>query len=154
MGFAKWQCVSGQTYSRKLDYMVLSALSGLAQSAYKMCGDIRLLASMKEIGAFTSFSLVIVVVMMAMVMVEEPFEKSQIGSSAMAYKRNPMRSERVCSLARYVIGLPQVPALPCLAVSIHYILQNWSFFCCCGAHICFWSERGAHARGPMVRTHT
>ena len=52
MGFAKWQCVSGQTYSRKLDYMVLSALSGLAQSAYKMCGDIRLLASMKEIGAF------------------------------------------------------------------------------------------------------
>jgi adenylosuccinate lyase len=87
MGFSKWQQVSGQTYTRKLDYMVLSSLSGLAQSAYKMCGDIRLLASMKEI--------------------EEPFEKSQIGSSAMAYKRNPMRSERVCSLARYLISLPQ-----------------------------------------------
>jgi hypothetical protein len=74
MGFSKWQQVSGQTYTRKLDYMVLSCLSGLAQSAYKMCGDIRLLASMKEI--------------------EEPFGKSQIGSSAMAYKRNPMRFER------------------------------------------------------------
>jgi adenylosuccinate lyase len=75
MGFDKWQQVSGQTYTRKLDYMVLSCLSGLAQSAYKMCGDIRLLASMKEI--------------------EEPFGKSQIGSSAMAYKRNPMRFEKV-----------------------------------------------------------
>ena len=87
MGFDKWISVSGQTYTRKLDFMVLSALSGLAQSAYKMCGDIRLLAHLKE--------------------VEEPFGKSQIGSSAMAYKRNPMRSERVCSLARYMIGLPQ-----------------------------------------------
>lgn len=87
MGFSKWQPVSGQTYTRKYDYMVLCALSGLGQSAYKMCGDIRLLASMKEI--------------------EEPFGKSQIGSSAMAYKRNPMRSERVCSLSRYLIGLPQ-----------------------------------------------
>ena len=87
MGFDKWQHVSGQTYTRKYDFMVLGALSGLAQSAYKMCGDIRLLASMKEI--------------------EEPFGKTQIGSSAMAYKRNPMRSERVCSLARYVMSLPQ-----------------------------------------------
>ena len=87
MNFAKTIPVSGQTYTRKIDYMVVSALSGLAQSAYKMCGDIRLLASMKEI--------------------EEPFGKNQIGSSAMAYKRNPMRSERVCSLARYLIGLPQ-----------------------------------------------
>jgi len=87
MGFEKWLSVSGQTYTRKLDYMVLSVLSGLAQSAYKMCGDIRLLASMKEI--------------------EEPFEKKQIGSSAMAYKRNPMRSERVCSLSRYLMSLPQ-----------------------------------------------
>lgn len=87
MGFKQWFHVSGQTYSRKLDFQVLSALSGLAQSAYKMCSDIRLLASMKEI--------------------EEPFGKSQIGSSAMAYKRNPMRSERVCSLSRYLMSLPQ-----------------------------------------------
>jgi adenylosuccinate lyase len=87
MGFSKWLPVSGQTYTRKIDYMVLCALSGLAQSAYKMCGDIRLLASMKEI--------------------EEPFGKNQIGSSAMAYKRNPMRSERVCSLARYLMSLPE-----------------------------------------------
>lgn len=86
MGFDTWVPVSGQTYTRKYDFKVLSVLSGIAQSAYKMCGDIRLLASMKE--------------------VEEPFAKSQIGSSAMAYKRNPMRSERVCSLARYVMGLP------------------------------------------------
>ena len=98
MGFSKWIPVSGQTYTRKLDYMVLSALSGLAQSAYKMCGDIRLLANLKEI--------------------EEPFGKKQIGSSAMAYKRNPMRCERVCSLSRYLISLPQVsPASPyCLSL--------------------------------------
>lgn len=68
----------------------MSVLSGIAQSAYKMCGDIRLLANLKE--------------------VEEPFAKTQIGSSAMAYKRNPMRSERVCSLARYVMGLPEAAA--------------------------------------------
>jgi len=86
MGFDKWQHVSGQTYSRKIDYNVLSALSGLAQSANKMCSDIRMLASMKEM--------------------EEPFGKSQIGSSAMAYKRNPMRCERVCSLSRYLMNLP------------------------------------------------
>jgi adenylosuccinate lyase len=86
MGFRKAVAVSGQTYTRKIDFYVLCLLSGIAQSAYKMCGDIRLLANLKE--------------------VEEPFEKTQIGSSAMAYKRNPMRSERVCSLARYVMGLP------------------------------------------------
>jgi adenylosuccinate lyase len=86
MGFKKSIAVSGQTYTRKIDFAVLSVLSGVAQSAYKMCGDIRLLANLKE--------------------VEEPFAKTQIGSSAMAYKRNPMRSERVCSLARYVMGLP------------------------------------------------
>ena len=86
MGFEKAISVSGQTYTRKIDYNVLSLLSGIAQSAYKMCSDIRLLANLKE--------------------VEEPFAKNQIGSSAMAYKRNPMRSERVCSLARYVMGLP------------------------------------------------
>jgi len=90
MGFNKAIPVSGQTYTRKIDYSVLSILSGVAQSAYKMCGDIRLLANLKE--------------------VEEPFAKTQIGSSAMAYKRNPMRSERVCSLARYVIGLPNAAA--------------------------------------------
>lgn len=90
MGFSRAIPVSGQTYTRKIDFAVLSVLSGIAQSAYKMCGDIRLLANLKE--------------------VEEPFAKSQIGSSAMAYKRNPMRSERVCSLARYVMGLPNAAA--------------------------------------------
>lgn len=85
MGFSKPVRVSGQTYTRKVDYYVLSVLSGIAQSAYKFAGDIRLLANLKEI--------------------EEPFERNQVGSSAMAYKRNPMRSERVCSLARFVIAL-------------------------------------------------
>ncbi len=85
-GKVKCIAVSGQTYTRKIDYYVLSALSGIAQSAYKMCGDIRLLANLKE--------------------VEEPFESNQVGSSAMPYKRNPMRSERVCSLSRYVMSLP------------------------------------------------
>ena len=83
MDFSEVVPVSGQTYSRKFDFNILSALSGVAQSASKMCTDIRLLASFKEM--------------------EEPFEKNQIGSSAMPYKRNPMRSERVCSLARYVM---------------------------------------------------
>ena len=83
VGFDEVVPVSGQTYSRKFDFSVLSALAGIAQSASKMCTDIRLLASFKEL--------------------EEPFEKNQIGSSAMPYKRNPMRSERVCSLARYVM---------------------------------------------------
>lgn len=84
LGFDSVVPVSGQTYSRKFDFEVLSALSGVAQSASKMCTDIRLLASFKEM--------------------EEPFEKNQIGSSAMPYKRNPMRCERVCSIARYVIA--------------------------------------------------
>jgi len=86
MGFDRVIAVSGQTYTRKIDYFVMALLSGIAQSAAKMATDIRLLANLKE--------------------VEEPFEKKQIGSSAMAYKRNPMRSERVCSLARYVMNLP------------------------------------------------
>ncbi len=86
MGFDKSVPVCGQTYSRKVDYKVMSILSGIAQSAYKMAGDIRHLMNLKE--------------------VDEPFEKGQVGSSAMAYKRNPMRSERICSLARYVISLP------------------------------------------------
>lgn len=85
-GFKKSFAVSGQTYTRKLDYSITSVLSMIAQSAYKFGNDIRLLQSMKEI--------------------EEPFEKNQIGSSAMAYKRNPMRSERLCSLARYALSLP------------------------------------------------
>lgn len=83
MGFKDCFAVSGQTYSRKLDSRVLAVLSGVAQSAAKFSNDIRLLQHLKE--------------------VEEPFEKNQIGSSAMAYKRNPMRSERIASLARYVI---------------------------------------------------
>ena len=86
MGFDKVIAVTGQTYTRKIDYYALSVMSGIAQSAYKFAGDIRLLANLKEI--------------------EEPFGKKQIGSSAMAYKRNPMRSERVCSLARFVMSLP------------------------------------------------
>ncbi|MDO4284941.1 MAG: adenylosuccinate lyase [Eubacteriales bacterium] len=83
MGFPGCYPVSGQTYSRKVDTIVLNALGGIAASAMKMATDIRLLQHLKE--------------------VEEPFEKSQIGSSAMAYKRNPMRSERICSLSRYVM---------------------------------------------------
>ena len=86
MGYGKVYGVTGQTYPRKFDYNVLSVLSQIAQSAYRFANDIRLLQSMKEI--------------------EEPFEKNQIGSSAMAYKRNPMRSERLCSLARYVMTMP------------------------------------------------
>ena len=86
MGFDKIIDLSGQTYTRKVDYKVLSVLSGIAQSAHKMATDIRLLANLREL--------------------EEPFGKKQIGSSAMAYKRNPMRSERVCSLARYLMNLP------------------------------------------------
>jgi adenylosuccinate lyase len=90
MGFGKSIAVSGQTYTRKVDYFVISALSGIAQTSYKFAGDLRLLANLKEM--------------------EEPFESKQVGSSAMAYKRNPMRCERICSLARYVISLPANPA--------------------------------------------
>jgi len=86
MGFKNTIAVSGQTYTRKIDFYILSLLSGMAQSAYKFAGDIRLLSNLKEI--------------------EEPFESSQVGSSAMAYKRNPMRCERICSLSRYVMSLP------------------------------------------------
>ena len=85
LGFEAKAAVTGQTYSRKVDTQVLDVLSGIAQSAHKTGSDMRLLQSRKEL--------------------EEPFEKHQIGSSAMAYKRNPMRSERMCSLARFVMSL-------------------------------------------------
>jgi adenylosuccinate lyase len=87
MGFARTFAVTGQTYPRKLDYRVLTVLSGIAQSASKFGVDLRLLAHRKEM--------------------EEPFESKQIGSSAMAYKRNPMRCERMTSLARYLLSLPE-----------------------------------------------
>ena len=91
MGFAESVLVSGQTYSRKVDAQVLNVLSGVAQTAGKFANDMRLLQSFKEM--------------------EEPFEKEQIGSSAMPYKRNPMRSERICALSRYVITAALNPAL-------------------------------------------
>ena len=91
MGFAECYPVSGQTYSRKVDTRVVNVLAGIAASAHKMSNDIRLLQHLKE--------------------VEEPFEKNQIGSSAMAYKRNPMRSERIASLSRYVMADALNPAI-------------------------------------------
>lgn len=91
MGFDSCVPVSGQTYSRKTDYFILSALSGFAQSAYKFANDLRVLQSFEEM--------------------EEPFGKNQIGSSAMPYKRNPMRCERICALARYVTVDALNPAL-------------------------------------------
>ncbi|HML73127.1 MAG TPA: adenylosuccinate lyase [Anaerohalosphaeraceae bacterium] len=90
-GFKSSCIVTGQTYPRKLDTLMVNAIAGVAQSAHKMCNDIRLLANLKEL--------------------EEPFEKSQIGSSAMAYKRNPMRCERVTGLSRLVLSLATSPAM-------------------------------------------
>jgi adenylosuccinate lyase len=90
MGFARVFPVTGQTYSRKIDTQILDALNGLAQSAHKWGTDLRLLAHRQEI--------------------DEPFEAEQVGSSAMAYKRNPMRAERMCSLSRFISGLPAMAA--------------------------------------------
>jgi len=90
-GFEKTCAVTGQTYQRKIDALVVNALASIAQSAHKICNDIRLLANLKEI--------------------EEPFEKTQVGSSAMAYKRNPMRCERATSLSRLVLSLASSPQM-------------------------------------------
>jgi len=90
-GFKNICTVTGQTYQRKIDTIAVNCLALIAQSAHKMCNDLRLLANLKEI--------------------EEPFEKSQVGSSAMAYKRNPMRAERVTALSRFVLSLASSPAM-------------------------------------------
>ena len=90
-GFKKACIVTGQTYQRKIDTFVVNALASIAQSAHKLCNDLRLLANLKEI--------------------EEPFEKTQVGSSAMAYKRNPMRCERVTALSRFVLSLAGSPQM-------------------------------------------
>ena len=90
-GFKKICAVTGQTYQRKIDALVINTLASIAQSAHKMCNDIRLLANLKEI--------------------EEPFEQSQIGSSAMPYKRNPMRCERTTALSRFVLSLASSPQM-------------------------------------------
>ncbi len=90
-GFKKICAVTGQTYQRKIDAMIVNGLALTAQSAHKLCNDLRLLANLKEI--------------------EEPFEKSQVGSSAMAYKRNPMRCERITALARFVLSLSSSPQM-------------------------------------------
>jgi adenylosuccinate lyase len=90
-GFKNVCAVTGQTYQRKIDTLIVNALALIAQSAHKLCNDLRLLANLKE--------------------VEEPFEKSQVGSSAMAYKRNPMRCERVTALSRLVLSLACSPQM-------------------------------------------
>jgi len=104
MGFKSTYSVSGQTYSRKVDYYTLSVLSGIAQSAYKFSNDIRLLSHLKEF--------------------DEPFESGQVGSSAMAYKRNPMRSERIASLARYITVDALNPALTASAQWLERTLDD------------------------------
>src|SRR5205814_1397821 len=90
-GFAHSFVVTGQTYPRKIDAQIVGALAGIAASVHRMCNDIRLLAGMKQL--------------------EEPFEAEQVGSSAMAYKRNPMRCERATGLARFVLSLSSSPLM-------------------------------------------
>ena len=109
-GFSACYDVSGQTYTRKVDYNVVSVLCGIAQSASKFANDIRLLSHLKE--------------------VDEPFEPGQIGSSAMAYKRNPMRSERICSLSRYLIAQSANPHIqqPHNGLSEHLMIPLTSGF--------------------------
>lgn len=105
MGFDKVVPVSGQTYSRKVDAQVLNTLGGIAQSASKFANDLRILQNFKEM--------------------EEPFEAHQIGSSAMPYKRNPMRSERICALARYVMVDTLNPAFTAATqwfMSVHWTI--------------------------------
>jgi adenylosuccinate lyase len=97
MGFEKTICITGQTYSRKIDAMAAQALAGIGASVHKFCNDIRLLANLKE--------------------VEEPFETTQVGSSAMAYKRNPMRCERATALARFLMDVAQSP--------LHTAAEQW-----------------------------
>ncbi len=97
MGFSKVTCITGQTYSRKVDAEVVQALAGIGISVHKFCNDVRLLAHRKEL--------------------EEPFEKSQVGSSAMAYKRNPMRCERATGLARFLIDISASP--------MHTAAEQW-----------------------------
>ena len=104
MGFNDCYPVSGQTYSRKIDTRVLNVLAGIAQSAHKFSNDIRLLQHLKEI--------------------EEPFEKTQIGSSAMAYKRNPMRSERIASLSNFVMSNIMNPMLVASGLNEHWMIQQ------------------------------
>ena len=104
MGFNEVYPVSGQTYSRKIDYYTLAVLSGVAQSAHKFSNDIRLMSHLKEI--------------------DEPFESGQVGSSAMAYKRNPMRSERIASLSRYVMVDTLNPALTASAQWLERTLDD------------------------------
>ena len=104
MGFNKVFAVSGQTYTRKVDSRVLNVLSSIAQSASKFANDMRLLQHEKEL--------------------EEPFEKGQIGSSAMAYKRNPMRSERINSLARHVVALAGDPAMTAMTQWLERTLDD------------------------------
>ena len=97
MGFEKTICITGQTYSRKIDAMAAQTLAGIGASAHKFCNDVRLLANLKEI--------------------EEPFESTQVGSSAMAYKRNPMRCERATALARFLMDIAQSP--------LHTAAEQW-----------------------------